>query len=213
MRLVIKVTLVAVLLAAAMLAAFAVWGESFEQVFSPEACVRWFAASRPYAWAAAIGLLVADLVLPIPATGIFAALGTVYGPWWGGLIGAAGSTLAGLVGYGLARLGGLPLARRLADDKELARFHAFFDRWGPVAVILSRAAPILPEVMAVLAGLARMSLGRFAASLVLGTVPTAFLFAWLGYASREAPWWGMLVAVLIPVAVWPVAVRLFGREA
>ncbi|MEA3367453.1 MAG: hypothetical protein U9R68_04995, partial [Planctomycetota bacterium] len=73
------------------------------------------AVTRPGAWAVAIGLLVADLFLPVPATGVMAALGSVYGPVLGALVGAVGSAMAGLLGYGLARVGGQPVARRPAS--------------------------------------------------------------------------------------------------
>jgi len=211
-RLVLKLLAVAVILALAMLAVFALWGGRLEELFSQEACARWFQDARPYAWAVAILLLAGDLVLPVPATGIMAALGSVYGPWLGGFIGAAGAAASGLIGYTLARLGGRPLARRLASDQERARFQALFDRWGGLAVIISRAMPILPEVVSLLAGLARMRPGRFAAALVLGCLPTAFFFAWLGHASREQPWWGLVLAVGIPALIWPVFLHLAGAE-
>jgi len=211
-KLLVKVLAVAVVLAVLCLAAFEVWGEDFERLFNQEACAAWFARIRPWAWAVAIGLLVADLVLPVPATGVMAALGSVYGPVIGAIVGATGSALAGLAGYALARLGGRRLGRWLADEKELARFQAFFDRWGGAAIIISRILPILPEVVAVLAGLARMRPGRFAAALLLGTVPTATLFAYLGHVSRAEPWYGMIVAVALPLVLWPVFLRVVGRE-
>jgi membrane protein DedA with SNARE-associated domain len=101
---------------------------------------------------------------------------------------------------------------RLASEEKLARFQSLFDRWGGYAVLVSRALPILPEVMAVLAGLARMRFSRFLAALLLGSGATALLFAWLGHASRAEPWWGMLAATVIPLAVWPVFVRLALRH-
>jgi len=208
MKLFLKVLGIAVALAVLFLLGFELWGERLERLFSQEACARWFAESRSYAWAVAIGLLVADLVLPIPATGVFAALGSTYGVVLGALVGAVGSTLAGLVGYGLARLAGRRGARRLASEEELARFQSLFDRWGGYAVLVSRALPILPEVMAVLAGLARMRFSRFLAALLLGSGATSLLFAWLGHASRAEPWWGMVAAVLIPILVWPLFVHV-----
>ena len=213
MKVLLKVLAVAVVLAALCLLGFELWGEDFERLFNQEACAAWFARIRPWAWAVAIGLLVVDLVLPVPATGVMAALGSVYGPVLGALVGATGSALAGLLGYGLARLGGRRAGRWLASPDELARFQRFFDRWGGVAIILSRILPILPEVVAVLAGLARMRLRRFVPALLLGTVPTAVLFAWLGHASRAKPAWGMVVAVVVPLLLWPLFLHLVGRDA
>jgi uncharacterized membrane protein YdjX (TVP38/TMEM64 family) len=58
--------------------------------------------------------------------------------------------------------------------------------------------------MSVLAGLARMHFGRFLAALLLGTVPVAVLFAWIGHASTERPALGMVLVILIPLAFWPL---------
>jgi uncharacterized membrane protein YdjX (TVP38/TMEM64 family) len=211
-RFALKVLAIAVVLAAVFALGFALWGDTMERLFSQEACRRWFEQIRPVAWAVAIGLLVADIVLPIPATGVMAALGSVYGPVVGAIVGTVGSAAAGVVGYVAARFGGKGLARRMASEAELARFQAFFDRWGGLAVILSRILPILPEVVAVLAGLANMRLRWFLAALLLGTVPTAALFAYLGHVSRDQPWYGMLVDVAIPLVLWPVFVHVVSRR-
>ena len=64
-----------------------------------------------------------------------------------------------------------------------------------------------------LAGLARMRLRRFVPALLLGTVPTAALFAWLGHASRAEPWYGMVVAVVVPLLLWPLFLHLVGRDS
>ena len=79
---------------------FLVMGERFEAQFTAEAARGWLAEyGMRWGWLAAMGLLVADLILPVPATGVMSALGYVYGTWWGGLAGAAGSFLSGVGAY------------------------------------------------------------------------------------------------------------------
>ncbi len=95
-----------------------------------------------------------------------------------------------------------------ATDEELERFQSFFDRWGGAAIIGSRILPILPEVVTILAGIAGMHPVRFIVSLLLGTIPTALLFSWIGYASRSTPSYGMGLAVLIPLLLWPLFLKL-----
>ena len=211
MRLTLKILAIAVVLAALFAAPFALWGDWFKTVFSRDECVEWFRSVRHVAWLIAIGLLIADLLLPVPATGVMAALGVVYGMWMGAAVGAAGSVLAALLGYGLARLAGRSGSRWIADEGEVRRFRAFFDRWGGAGVIVSRVLPILPEVMSILAGLAPMRFGRFLGALLLGTIPVAILFAGLGSASAEAPWYGIGAAVLLPLILWPVFLWLARR--
>ncbi|OHB76392.1 MAG: hypothetical protein A2Z34_08595 [Planctomycetes bacterium RBG_16_59_8] len=212
MKFMVKILAVVVGLGGLFALSFAIWGERLEGLFSPSACVRWFAASRDWAWAVAIALLISDLLLPIPATGVMAALGIVYGPVLGGAIGACGSVASALAGYGLARLAGPRIARLIADERERERFQGFFDRWGGVAVIVSRPLPILPEVTSILAGLASMNFGRFLVALLLGTVPSAFLFASLGAVSAEAPLEGIVIATILPLLIWILIASWIGSR-
>lgn len=208
MKLFWKMLILAVSLAVLFLVAFMIWGEPLERIFGQQACVEWFAEVRPYAWALGIGLLIADLLLPIPATGIMAALGSVYGFLFGGGISVVGSAAAGFIGYLVARYAGKGAIRLLASEDEILRFQAFFERWGGVAIIVSRAMPIMPEVMAILAGTARMGMTKFLTALLLGTVPTCLLFSYMGHAARSQPVYAVVIAVLASLAVWPLFAKL-----
>ena len=64
-----------------------------------------------WAWALAIALIWADVVLPIPQTAVIAALGLIYGTVIGGLLGSLALITGGLLGYGLM----LTCARRFAQ--------------------------------------------------------------------------------------------------
>lgn len=208
-----KILLMALALALLSLVAFELCGGRLEELFSADAFGERLGAVRSYGWLLGIALLVVDLFLPIPATGIMTALGMVYGFWLGWLVAAAGSALAGIAGYVLVRSGGDALARRLAKPDELEAFRALFERWGALAVIGSRALPILPEVMTVLAGLARMRFGHFLAALLAGTVPVSALYAWWGASyGREAPLSSFLIAVLLPLVLWAIFLACYRRR-
>ena len=207
MKFFLKIFFIILILAGLFVIGFEIWGGHFEQIFSQQACGVWFDQMKPWAWAVAIGLLLSDLLLPIPATGVMAALGSVYGVWLGTLVAAVGSTAAGILGYGLARLAGKSAARFLASEVELIRFQALFESWGGAAIIVSRWLPILPEVMSILAGLAKMSFHRFLTALLLGTLPVCFLYAYLGHISREMPGYGMAIAIVAPLVLWPVFLK------
>jgi uncharacterized membrane protein YdjX (TVP38/TMEM64 family) len=179
------------------------WHDPMDAFFASDQFTVWVRSVRGYAWALAIGLLVGDLFLPIPASPVVATTGVIYGAFWGGLIGAVGSFLAGMVAYGLARLAGRKAGRLLADEKELTDMQALFDTWGVGWIIASRAMPVLPEVLTFLAGLARMHLGRFCLALAAGAIPMGFLLAWAGSASGGSSNL-LLVLTLIPAGLWCV---------
>lgn len=182
---------------------FALFGADFDRLFNQQACIDWFSTMKPYGWLVAIALFVGDLLLPVPATGVMAALGVVYGLWLGVLVSIVGSAAAGFLGYSMARSFGKKGARYLVSDKDQRKFQNFFNKWGGVAIIISRLFPVLPEVTAILAGLAGMSRRRFSAALLLGVIPSSFLFTYLGHVSGTEPFYGMLAATLLPVLLWP----------
>jgi uncharacterized membrane protein YdjX (TVP38/TMEM64 family) len=191
-------------LALAVLIPFLVWGEGLERAFSREGVVAWLAGYGAWAWAAGMLLLASDLLLPIPATAVMAALGFVYGPLWGGLIGTAGGVLGGSLGYGLCRAFGRPLALRLLGPRDLAQGERLFASSGGWIVALSRWLPVFPEVIACMAGLARMPLSTFLVALLCGSAPLGFAFAAIGHAGVEHPVLAIALSALAPPLLWLV---------
>ncbi len=197
----LKLALIVMGLVVLILLPYFLWHEPMDAYFASPEFATWVASARPYAWAIAVALLVGDLFLPIPASAVVATAGAIYGTFWGGVIGAVGSMLAGLVAYALARLAGRKAARFLASEEDLADLQRFFDTWGVGGIIASRALPVAPEVLTFLAGLARMHLGRFAAALAAGAIPMGFLLAWAGSAAGTSATL-LLVLTLVPAGLW-----------
>lgn len=203
----VKLIVLIVVLVAVLLTPYFLWHEQMDAYFASPEYQRWLISIRPYAWLIGIGLIVGDLVLPVPTPPVMATLGAIYGAVPGGLIAAAGSILAGLTAYGVARLLGRRGTRFLASDQELAEFRRFFDSWGVAGIIASRALPVLPEVLTLLAGLAGMHLGRFTLSLAIGSLPVGLLVAWAGQTAGFSSTL-LLVLTLIPAALWVAYVLL-----
>jgi uncharacterized membrane protein YdjX (TVP38/TMEM64 family) len=208
MKILVKIFCLIILLSLLFLLGYFLWGESLESFFNQEKVGYWFGTIKPYAWAIGIGLLIADLLLPIPATPIMAALGTVYGPLLGTLFSFIGSFLAGYLGYFVARFLSNKALKWLASGEDIVKFQDFFDKWGGAAIIISRMTPILPEVLTIIAGLSKMKIDRFTVALSLGTLPTAFLYAYIGHAAKTEPVYAIIAAALLPLAVWPVYLKM-----
>ena len=177
---------------------FVFWGSRFEAWFTGDAAVRWLRELGPWGWLGGVGLLVSDLFLPVPATAVMSALGFVHGPWVGGTMSAAGSFLAGALAYGLTRWIGPRWAARLAGEEELRKYEALFARSGAWIVALSRWLPLLPEVVACLAGLSRMPARVFFVALACGSVPLGFVFAAIGAAGQSRPALALTLSIVIP---------------
>ncbi len=200
-------------LAVLLMIPFLLWDETFTRMFSGDEMVAALRAQGALGWVVGILLLIADVFLPIPGTAVMSALGFVYGPVVGGFVSASGSFLAGMLAYGLCRGLGHGIALKLAGQADLEKGERLFARSGVWIVALSRCLPLLPEVVACLAGLARMSLGRFVVALACGALPVGFVFAGIGSLGEERPGLAIFLSLAIPPVLWIAARRLMHWES
>lgn len=166
------------ILLALLTASFLVW-----QVFQPQmlADVAFMQTlGRPLAAAAGVGLLAADVLIPVPASLVMIALGKLFGLAGGTLLSVAGGLSATFLGYwiGLRTPAVLPVFFR---EKDLAGARRFFDRWGFWAIGISRPVPLLAETLSVAAGMAGVGRGRMLGFSLLGLLPPAVLYAAAGH--------------------------------
>jgi uncharacterized membrane protein YdjX (TVP38/TMEM64 family) len=192
------------LLALLVIVPFLVWGDGIETwilAFSPD---DWRRDYGSWVWAIGVLLLMGDLLLPIPATAVMTTLGILYGPLLGGFLSALGSFLAGSLGYGICRQFGRGVAVALLGERDLARGKQLFSRHGGWLIAFSRWLPVLPEVMACMAGLVRMPVKAFLSALACGAIPFGFTFAMLGHAGADRPLLAIGLSALIPLILWAI---------
>lgn len=145
----------------------------------------WIAQGGVWGMLLSVALLVADVFLPVPSSMIMIVNGALYGPWVGALLSLLGGVGATCAGYALGRSGHTAV-RRWVSDAELARARLFFQRWGILAVIVSRPVPLLAETVAIMAGLSGWGFGRTLLSALGGVLPVAVIYALSGaWASQE----------------------------
>ena len=195
-----------------LVAGFFLLGDRFDALLDGPRAIEFLRERGAAGLGIGIALLAADLVLPIPATAVLAALGAVYGTWIGGLAGTTGGVLSGWIGYGACASLGPRAARFLLGDEGLDRARTWFGRVGPWIVIVSRWTVILPEATVCMAGLVRMPFRKFSGALVIGTLPWAFAYARLGAAVEDRPGWGILLSAVVPLVVWAVVVLIMRRR-
>ncbi len=190
------------------IAPFAIWGDRLEGFFTGDGTIDWFRGFGAWAWAAGIGLMLADIALPIPGTAVMASMGIIYGPVWGGLISASGSILAGALAYSLCRCVKRNRILWLTSAEGMERIEGLFGRWGGWLVAASRWLPVLPEMVAILAGFAAMPARVFLPALACGSIPLGFAYATAGHLGSDRPVLTLVAAALAPLVLW-FAVRRF----
>lgn len=165
--------------------------------------------------AAVIGLLGVDLLLPVPGGPVMILAGNLLGPVLGTIVSTIGGILTGAIGYYLCRWGGQGVFNHFVQPDEADRVRASLTRYGPLVIFIARAMPILPEVIACLAGMSRMKAVPFFTAFSIATLGFAAAHAVAGaYSSIENPWPGIIIAILVPAigwAVWQLARRRAGR--
>lgn len=138
--------------------------------------------SRSGSWGAAllgVGLLVADVLLPVPSSLVMILHGALFGVLAGTLLSLAGSLGAAAFGFALGRWGSVRL-HRWVPESERRRADALLGRWGHLAVVVTRPVPILAESAAILAGTSPLGWGRFLLSSLAGNLPACLLYAITG---------------------------------
>jgi membrane-associated protein len=126
----------------------------------------------------------------------------------------AAAILGNTTNYAIGRW----LGRRYFDEggsrwvkrEHLDRTHAFYERYGGAAVVISRFLPIIRTYVPFVAGLARMGSARFTAYNVAGAVLWVASLAYAGYFFGNLPWvranLSLIIVGIIAVSLVPIAV-------
>ncbi len=143
------------------------------------------------------GLLIVDVVLPVPSSVVMIVNGALFGIIGGAALSFMGSIGASLLGYFLGRAN-LPWLTRFIGEADLDRAREFMARWGILALIVSRPIPILAETLCIIAGTSGLSLRATTSAVTLGLLPIVFLYAYVGATTSNLDS-GLLAFVIVIV--------------
>ncbi|MHB8574396.1 MAG: DedA family protein [Dehalococcoidia bacterium] len=102
------------------------------------------------------------------------------------VLGALGNTIGSVVAYYIGEFGGRPLLLRygrflLVTQHDIDRAERFFERRGPLAVLVSRVLPVVRTFISFPAGVARMRMSAFVVLTFAGSFVWSLGLAWAGY--------------------------------
>jgi membrane-associated protein len=124
------------------------------------------------------------------AAGTFAALKALNIFWLIGLLAAAaiiGDTVNYWVGHAVGPKIFHKEKSRVFKKEYLDRTHAFFEKYGGKTIIIARFVPIVRSFAPLVAGIGRMSYGRFIAFNVVGGIGWVLLLTGAGYFFGNIP--------------------------
>ena len=146
-----------------------------------------------------VGLLVADVLLPVPSSLVMVAHGALFGVIAGTLLSLIGSLGACLFGFWLGRRGG-PWLEHVVTPVERERADELLRRWGALAIIVTRPVPILAETVAIMAGASLLGWGRVTLAALAGSLAPALLYALAGAAVADFQSAALMFGLVILVA-------------
>lgn len=125
-------------------------------------------------------MTVAVVASPIPSAPIALAAGAAYGHLWGTVQVVIGAELGALIAFGLARILGHDVLRRVFGDRVDAGLLGSQTAL-TVTVFASRLMPFVSfDIISYAAGLSKLHAWRFALATLAGIIPASFLLAHFG---------------------------------
>ncbi|MEN8740857.1 MAG: VTT domain-containing protein [Phaeobacter gallaeciensis] len=125
-------------------------------------------------------MTLAVVASPIPSAPIALAAGAAYGHVWGTVLVVIGAELGALIAFGLARILGHDILRRVFGDRVDAGLLGSQTAL-TATVFASRLMPFVSfDMISYAAGLSRLHAWRFALATLAGIIPASFLLAHFG---------------------------------
>ncbi len=125
-------------------------------------------------------MTLAVVASPIPSAPIALAAGAAYGHLWGTVVVVIGAELGALIAFGLARVLGHDVLRRVFGDRVDAGLLGSQNAL-TATVFASRLMPFVSfDMVSYAAGLSRLHTWRFAVATLAGIIPASFLLAHFG---------------------------------
>lgn len=159
----------------------------------------WMKHGGVVAAALGVGLLIADVLLPVPSSLVMVAHGALFGVVVGTLLSLFGSVGAAMFGFAIGRRGGRFL-ERVVTPSERSRANDLLLRWGALAIIVTRPIPLLAETVAIMAGASSLSWGSVVLASLVGSLPPALLYALTGAAVAKFENTALMFGVVLLVA-------------
>ena len=132
-------------------------------------------------------MAIQGLLIPIPSEIVLIATGMIWGLTMGGIMGIVGSMAAALLCFYVSRKGGRPLAEKFVGKSAIEMSDDFIHKYGMGAIIIARFLPFVAfDPISYASGLVDMDVKKYSLGTLIGSIPRAFFYSWLGSSLIES---------------------------
>lgn len=144
-------------------------------------------------------ILASDIVLPVPSSIIMFTNGLVLGITKGSLLSVLSVMIGSVIGYYLGRFTSYGLKIKSGNNAD-----SFIQRYGELAILVTRAIPILAESVCIVAGYNKMKFGYYIVLNLLGYIPVILVYSICGNAGygKSAFILSVSASLLISAVFW-----------
>lgn len=158
-------------------------------------------------------MMLQAIISPIPAFALSIANGLAFGAFWGAALTLAGRLLAATLCFYIARAVGKGAVEALVGGKAARRSEVWLENWGVEAVLLTRLIPFFSfDLVSYAAGLSRLRFRQFILATVIGEIPAAIIYSWVGARAPDFIWLLILINGGVFVAVAAISYLLRRRK-
>ncbi|NEO99666.1 MAG: TVP38/TMEM64 family protein [Symploca sp. SIO2E9] len=140
---------------------------------------EWMKASTVGTAVLGIALLIADLFIPVPSSLVMIANGALFGVVLGTILSLLGNLGAALTGFFLGKWGSSFISRVVSPEQR-RQANRMLEKWGLLAIIVTRPVPLLAETTVIMAGTSTMSWNSISLASLVGSFPGALIYALTG---------------------------------
>ena len=187
-------------------------------LLQPDVVLRYQATHPASACASFLLIYAIAAFVAVPTLPLNLVSGVLWGPWWGGVISTAGSTVGAIAAFYSARLlFGRPLARRF-NNSVVTWLQGEFEEKGWRSIAFLRLNPALPTgVLNYMIGLTAIDVKTYAWATFFFLLPPSFAVALIGHElgtfamTGDARRWVQRLILVSAAVVILVALRCTAR--